>query len=142
MSQTLVARSLFPTVEPYLQVSLLASFWFSLRSLLPYRPVQRSLLRITRAKFSMVPHKNTQKHGRGKNIRTSGRTDEGTYVRPQTRWKEPGNEVENTPEKHARTTPMIRLSSEVVGSEQVCLIGQRIVPVLFTIEIMEFWPDF
>ena len=30
----------------------------------------------------------------------------------------------------AKGTPTIRLSSEVVGSEQVCFIGQRIVPVM------------
>ena len=35
-----------------------------------------------------------------------------------------------------KRTPKIRLSSDVVSSEQVCLIGQRIVPMLFTIEII------
>ena len=41
-----------------------------------------------------------------------------------------------------KRTPKIRLSLDVVGSEQVCLIGQRIVSMLFTIENignMEVW---
>ena len=54
MSQTLVALSLFPTAVSLVPVSLLASFWFSRRSLLPYRPGPGFLLGITRVKFSMV----------------------------------------------------------------------------------------
>ena len=54
MSQTLAALSLFLTVGSFAAVSLLASFWFSRRSLLPYRPAQRFPLRITLVKFSMV----------------------------------------------------------------------------------------
>ena len=52
MSQTLVARSLFLTVESCLPVSLLAFLWFSRRSLRPYHPDQGFLLGTARVKFS------------------------------------------------------------------------------------------
>ena len=52
MSQTLVALAVFLTVESYLPVSLLASFWFSRRSLRPYHPDQGFLLGTARVKFS------------------------------------------------------------------------------------------
>ena len=38
--------------------------------------------------------------------------------------------------------PEDSVTSEVVGSEQVCLIGQRIVPILFTMEIIGNMEDF
>ena len=54
ISQTLVALSLFLTAESFLSISRLASFWFSWRSLLPYRPDQGFLLGTARVKFSKV----------------------------------------------------------------------------------------
>ena len=54
ISQTLLALFLFLTAELFLSISLLASFSFSWRSLLPYHPDQGFLLGTTRVKFSKV----------------------------------------------------------------------------------------
>ena len=38
-----------------------------------------------------------------------------------------------------KRTTKIQLSLDVVGSGQVCRIGQQIVPILFTMKLLEIW---